>query len=102
MATVPMEHGLAVAGILFILGLVGLVSRRNIFFILLSVEIMLNAAGMAFVVAGSHWGKPDGQIMFMFILTMAAAEVSIGLGLLIQLYNRFRTIDVDAASKLRG
>jgi NADH-quinone oxidoreductase subunit K len=63
---------------------------------------MLNAAGLAFVVAGYRWGKPDGQVMFFFILTMAAAEVSVGLGLVLQLYHRFKTLDVDAASKMKG
>jgi NADH-quinone oxidoreductase subunit K len=90
------------AGILFALGLIGVLVRRNIIFILLSVEIMLNAAGLAFVVAGSRWGQPDGQVMFIFILTMAAAEVSVGLALVLQLYHQFKSLDVDAASQMRG
>ncbi len=101
-AVVPMEYGLALAGILFVLGLVGVLVRRNIVFILLSIEIMLNAAGLAFVVAGSRWGQPDGQVMFIFILTMAAAEVAVGLALVLQLAQRFHTLDMDAASKMRG
>ena len=71
-------------------------------FILLSIEIMLNAAGLAFVVAGSRWDQPDGQVMFIFILTMAAAEVSVGLALVLQLYHQLQTLDADAASKMRG
>jgi len=102
MASVPMEHGLMLAGILFALGLVGVLVRRNVIFVLLAIEIMLNAAGLAFVVAGSRWKQPDGQVMFMFVLTMAAAEVSVGLALVLQLYHHFRTLDVDAASKMRG
>jgi NADH-quinone oxidoreductase subunit K len=101
-AVVPMEYGLALAGILFVLGLVGVLVRRNIVFILLSIEIMLNAAGLAFVVAGSRWGQPDGQVMFIFILTMAAAEIAVGLALVLQLAQRFHTVDMDAASKMRG
>ncbi len=101
-ATVSMEQGLLVAAILFALGLIGIVVRRNIIFILMSIEIMLNAAGLAFVVAGSRWGQADGQVMFIFILTMAAAEVSVGLALVLQLHHRFKTLDVDAASELRG
>jgi NADH-quinone oxidoreductase subunit K len=97
-----MEHGLILAGILFSLGLVGVIVRRNIIFTLLSIEIMLNAAGLAFVVAGSRWGQADGQIIFIFILAMAAAEVSVGLALLLQLYHKFRTLDSDAASRMRG
>jgi NADH-quinone oxidoreductase subunit K len=97
-----MEYGLALAGVLFALGLVGLLVRRNIVFILLSIEVMLNAAGLAFVVAGSRWSQPDGQVMFIFILTMAAAEVAVGLALTLQLAQRFKTLDMDAASKMRG
>jgi NADH-quinone oxidoreductase subunit K len=102
MAPVPMEYGLLLAGILFALGVLGLLVRRNIIFILLSIEIMLNAAGLAFVVAGSHWEQPDGQIMFMFILTMAAAEVSVGLALVLRLHHHLKTLDADAASEMRG
>jgi NADH-quinone oxidoreductase subunit K len=102
MPAVSMEYGLVLAGILFALGLTGLLVRRNIIFMLMSVEIMLNAAGLAFVVAGAHWGRPDGQVMFLFILTMAAAEVSVGLALVLQMYQRFRGLDADAVSEMRG
>ena len=102
MASVPMHQGLLLAGILFALGLVGLLVRRNVIFMLMSLEIMLNAAGLAFVVAGARWGKADGQIVFLFILTMAAAEVSVGLALVLQIYRRFKTLDSDAVSEMRG
>ena len=102
MAAIPMEHGLLVAGILFALGLTGILVRRNLVFILLSIEIMLNAAGLAFIVAGSRWGQPDGQVMVVFILTMAATEVAVGLALLLLLHRRFKTLDTDAASHMRG
>ncbi len=102
MASVPMYQGLLLAGILFALGLTGLLVRRNVIFILMSLEIMLNAAGMAFVVAGSRWGQPGGQIVFVFILTMAAAEVSVGLALVLQIHRRYKTLDADAASEMRG
>jgi NADH-quinone oxidoreductase subunit K len=102
MTPIPLEHGLLLAGVLFSLGLVGLLVRRNILFILLSIEIMLNGAGLAFVVAGTRWGQPDGQVMFLFILAMAAAEVAVGLALVLRLYHRFKTLDADAVSTLRG
>ena len=102
MATIPMEYGLILAGILFVLGTIGVLVRRNVIFMLLSLEIMFNAAGLAFVVAGSRWGQPDGQVMFIFILTMAAAEVAVGLALVLQLYYRFKSLDVDTASQMRG
>jgi len=102
MASVPLEHGLVLAVILFGLGLAGVLIRRNIIFVLLSLEIMLNASGLAFVVGGAHWGQPDGQVMFLFILAMAAAEVAVGLALLVQLYYRFNTMDLDTVSDMRG
>ncbi|MDA8098548.1 MAG: NADH-quinone oxidoreductase subunit NuoK [Nitrospiraceae bacterium] len=100
-APIPMEHGMILAAILFSLGLAGVLVRRNIVFMLMSVEIMLNAAGLAFIVAGARWGEPDGQVMFIFILTMAAAEVSVGLALVIQLYRQFQTLDTDKMNALK-
>lgn len=88
--------------ILFGLGLIGLLSRRNILYMLLSLEIMLNAAALAFIAGGARWGQVDGEIMFLFILTLAAAEVSVALGIVLQLSHRFRTVDADALCELRG
>jgi NADH-quinone oxidoreductase subunit K len=68
----------------------------------MSLEIMLNATGLAFVAAGSRWGQADGQVMFVLILTLAAAEVSVGLALVLQIYHRFHTLDADAVSEMRG
>jgi NADH-quinone oxidoreductase subunit K len=80
----------------------GLLVRRNVLFMLISVEIMLNAAGLAFIVAGSRWGQADGQVMFMFILAMAAAEVAVGLALILQMSQQLKTLDIDAANSMRG
>ena len=102
MSPIPMDHGLILAGILFILGLISLLTRRNIIFMLVSVEIMLNAAGLAFIVAGARWAQPEGQVMFIFIITMAAAEVSVGLALILQLYHQLKTLDSDAANQMHG
>ena len=102
MAAIPLEHGLLLAAALFALGLVGVLVRRNFVFMLMSIEIMLNAAGLAFVVAGARWQQPDGQVMFFFVLTMAAAEVAIGLALVLRLYHTLGSLDTDAASDMRG
>ncbi len=102
MANVPIEHGLMLSAALFVLGFVGLVVRRNILYMLMSVEIMLNAAGTAFIVASSRWEQPDGQIMYMIILTMAAAEVAVALALVLRFYRQFQTLDVDSASTMKG
>ena len=102
MTSVPAEYGLILAALLFAIGLAGVLARRNIIFILLSIEIMLNAAGLAFISAGSKWGQADGQVMFIFILVMAAAEVSVGLAIVLQLFHRFRTVNSDEANTMRG
>ena len=90
------------AAILFMLGIAGVIIRKNIIFMLLSVEIMLNAAGLAFVAAGAKWAQPDGQIMFIFILAMAAAEVSVGLALILQVYHQHKSLDIDNLKEMNG
>jgi NADH-quinone oxidoreductase subunit K len=101
MVTISMETRILFAGLLFLMGLIGLLVRRNIIFMLMSVEVMLNSAGLVFIIAGSHWAQTDGQVMFIFILTVAAAEVSIGLALILQVYHHYKTLDVDAYNKLK-
>lgn len=87
---------------MFSLGLTGLLVRRNLIFVLMSLEVMLNAAGLAFVVAGTRWHQADGQVMFLFILAVAAAEVSVGLAMVLEIYHRFKSLDVDELSEMRG
>jgi NADH-quinone oxidoreductase subunit K len=99
---IPMEHGLVLAAMLFAIGLGGLVLRRNMLFMLMCTEIMMNATALAFVVAGARWGAADGQVMFVLVLSIQAAEACVGLALVIQLYRRFRTLDVDAAGTMKG
>jgi NADH-quinone oxidoreductase subunit K len=102
MSPVPTQHVLILAATLFTLGLAGLLTRRNLIFTLMCVEIMLNASGLAFIAAGSRWGQPDGQVMFLFILAMAAAEVSVGLAFVLLYHKTQLALDIDAASELRG
>jgi NADH-quinone oxidoreductase subunit K len=102
MQQIPIQNSLILAAILFTLGLAGLLGRRNLIFTLMCIEIMLNASGLAFIAAGSRWGQPDGQVMFLFILTMAASEVSVGLAFVLLFHKKQADLDVDAASELRG
>jgi NADH-quinone oxidoreductase subunit K len=102
MAEVPLELGMLLAGTLFALGLLGVTVRRNLLFVLLSLEILLNAAALAFVVAGARWGQPDGQVMVLLVLAVAAAEAGVGLAIVLQLHRRLRTLDTDDASRMRG
>jgi NADH-quinone oxidoreductase subunit K len=102
MEAVPIRDGFALAGVLFALGLIGVLVRRNLLFILMSIEVMLNAAGLAFVVAGAQWGQPDGQVVFLFILAMAAAEVSIGLALVLELHRQYKSLDTGHIDRMKG
>ena len=102
MESIPVEHGLILAAILFSIGLIGGLTRRNIVFVLMSLEIMLNAGGLAFIVGASRWGHAEGQIMFLMILTLAAAEVAVGLGLIIQMFRRYKTVDINVLSEMKG
>jgi len=97
-----MQYALILAGVLFSFGLLGILVRRNILFVLMSIEIMMNAAALAFVAAGSRWGQADGQVMFILILTLAAAEACVGLAMVLQLHRRFRTLATDAAGEMKG
>ena len=100
--SIPAEYGLILAGLLFAIGLAGVLARRDLIFILLSLEIMLNASGLAFVVAGARWRVADGQVMFIFILAVAAVEVAVGLALLLWFHHLHRGLDADSANEMKG
>jgi len=99
---VPVNSALLLSGLLFLIGLIGVLVRRNIIFMLMSIEIMLNAAGLAFVVGSANHSEADGQVMFLFILAVAAAEVSVGLALIIKVFQTFNSLDTDSMNRLRG
>lgn len=102
MQPVPLQTAILLAAILFAIGLAGVLIRRNLLFMLMSIEIMLNAAGLAFVAGGARWAQPDGQIMFLLVLTLAAAEISVGLALILLLQARRPTLDADTGNRLKG
>lgn len=102
MSSVGFGPGLALAVVLFIIGLAGVMARRNIIMILLSIEIMMNAAGLAFIVAGARWGQPDGQAVFLFILAVAAAEIAVALALILQIHRRIKSLDADDYTQMKG
>ena len=102
MQPVPLQTAILLAAILFALGLAGVLIRRNLLFMLMSIEIMLNATGLAFVAGGARWGQPDGQVMFLLVLTLAAAEISVGLALILLLQARRPTLDADTGNRLKG
>ncbi len=99
---VPFSHVLILAVVLFGLGAVCAVSRRNLIMILIGVEIMLNAAGLVFVAASLKWGQLDGQAFFLFILAVAASEAAVGLALIVYLYRRNASTNADRYRFLKG
>ena len=99
---VPFSHVLFLAAILFLLGAVCAVARRNLIMILVGVEIMLNAAGLVFVGASLRWEHLEGQAFVIFILTLAAAEVAVGLALIVTSYRRTGSVNADGYNLLKG
>ena len=99
--TVGLEHYLVVSALLFGLGLLGVLVRRNLLIIYMSLEMMLNAANLALVAFSRFSGHLNGQIMVFFIITVAAAEVAVGLALIVALYRKRQTANVDDLTLLK-
>ena len=93
---------LAVSAIVFVLGTVGVLTRRNPLVVLLCLELMLNAANLALIAFSRMWGNGDGQVFAIIVITVAACEVCIGLGLIVALHRRRLPIDVDELRELQG
>jgi NADH-quinone oxidoreductase subunit K len=98
---IGLEHYLTVSFLLFALGLFGVIMRRNLLVIYMSLEMMLNAANLAFVAFSRFNNKLDGQVLVFFIITVAAAEVSVGLALIVALYRRRRSAHVEDLTSLK-
>ncbi len=99
---VPYSHVLVLAGIVFMMGAVCAVTRRSLLMILIGVEIMLNAAGIAFVGASLHWKAMDGQAFVLFIMAFAAAEVAVGLALIVHSWRRTGSVNANSYSIMKG
>lgn len=103
MATiVPYSHVLILAAILFLMGAGCTVARRNLIMILIGVEVMLSAAGLAFIGASLHWQRLDGQAFVIFIMAVAASEVAVGLALIVYSQRRTGTVDADRYDLMKG
>jgi NADH-quinone oxidoreductase subunit K len=98
---VGLEHYLVVSALLFSLGLLGLIVRRNILVMYMSLELMLNAANLAFVAFSRFTNNLNGQVMVFFIITVAAAEVAVGLALIVALYRKRQTAHVEDLTLLK-
>jgi NADH-quinone oxidoreductase subunit K len=99
---VPLVLYLAVSGALFLLGLLGVMIRRNPLLMLLAVELLLNSANVALIGFSRYWNVTDGHIFALVVMVVAAAEVVIGLGLVVAVYKQRIELDVDQLSSLRG
>lgn len=98
----PIEHFMALASIMFLAGTLGVLFRRNLIMVLMSIELMLNAINLVFVAASRALANLDGQIMVLFIITVAACEAAVGLAMVIALYRKYGTIDTNFLRILRG
>jgi len=98
---IPLEHVIALSALLFTIGVVGALARRNLIVILMSIELMLNAANLAFVGFARAWGDVGGQIFVLMVIAVAAAEVAVGLGIVIALFRNRESVNVEDMSLLR-
>lgn len=97
-----LTHYLLLGAVLFTIGLLGVMTRRNLIAAIISIELMLNAANINFLAFGQYLGQADGSVMVVLVLALAAAEVAVGLAIGLALYRRFGTIDIEQFNKLRG
>ena len=100
-ATVPTSHYLALSALLFLIGAVGVLVRRNAIVIFMGIELMFNAANLAFIAVGRQLGSLDGQVVAFLVMTMAAAEVVVGLGIVVAIFRHKQTVNVDAVNLLK-
>jgi len=99
---IGLSHYLILSGLLFAIGLVGVLRRRNLLMLFFATEIMLNSANIAFAAASYYYNDLTGQMFAFFIIAVAASEVAVGLGLLIVLYKKFGTLDLDDLASMKG
>ena len=99
---IPVEHYITLSAILFLIGVLGVLTRRNAIVIFMSVELMLNAANLLFVAFAQQFEALDGHIFVFFVMTVAAAEVAVGLALIVAIFRSRGTIDIDEMNQLKG
>ena len=97
----PISYFMVLSGILFAIGVVGVLIRRNIIVMFMSIELMLNAVNLAFIAIGSRLGSMDGQVIVFFVMTVAAAESAVGLGIIISTFRNRETVHADELTLLR-
>ncbi len=99
--SVPLSHYILFCSTIFAIGVVGALTRRNVIIIMMSIELMLNAVNLLLVAFSAYSGDPSGQVFVLFIMALAAAEVAVGLAIVIMVYRNTRSIDINALNRLR-
>lgn len=98
---IPLNHSLAIAALLFVLGLAVVLLRRELLFILMGLEVMFNAAALTAIAAGQHWGNADGQVLTIILMAVTAAEIVVALILIWLAFDRYKAVRVEALTQLR-
>ncbi len=98
---IPLSYYVTVSTMMFVIGLIGILIRKNFLIILFSIELMLNAANINLVAFSHHFGEIDGQVISLFIITVAAAEAAVGLAIIIVLFRRKATTNVDELNLMK-
>jgi NADH-quinone oxidoreductase subunit K len=99
---IPIEYFVVLSAVLFVLGVLGVLVRRNAIMIFMSVELMLNAANLALVAFARQWGDVGGHLFVFFVMTVAAAEVAVGLALIVAIFRLKKSIDIDELNQMQG
>lgn len=99
---IGLSHYLGIAAVLFIIGILGVLLRRNMLVVMMSIELMLNAVNLSFVAFARELNQLDGQIVVFFVMTIAAAEAAVGLALVVNIFKRFREVNIRFFEHLKG
>lgn len=102
LTTITANHYLLLSALLFSIGLAGVLLRRNLIVIFMSIELMLNAVNISFVTFSHYLGQVDGQVMVFFVMTVAAAEAAVGLALAVSIFKRFKEVNIRFFEHLKG
>lgn len=99
--TIPLEQFIILSLILFCIGMIGVLRRRNMIVVFMSIELMLNAVNLLAVAFSAHRGDASGQVFVFFVMVVAAAEVALGLGILVMIYRNVKSVDINALKQLK-
>ncbi|SEL52106.1 NADH-quinone oxidoreductase subunit NuoK [Parapedobacter koreensis] len=102
MQGVPLNHYILFCSVIFAIGVIGVLIRRNVIIIMMSVELMLNSVNLLLTAFSAYSGDPSGQVFVFFIMALAAAEVAVGLAIIVMVYRNTRSVDINALNRLRG